>query len=120
MIKRYLLLGAGFVLLLLAFIGAILPVLPTTPFVLLASACFASASPRLYKWLSTTKFFGEFITNYNTNAGVSRKNKVKALVFLYFSLGLSAVLSDLLHVRLILLAVAVGVTIHLVMLKTKP
>ena len=120
MIKRYLLLGAGFVLLLIAFIGAMLPVLPTTPFVLLASACFASASPRLYQWLANTKFFGEFITNYKTDAGVSSKNKVTALGFLYLSLGLSAVLADLLHVRLILLAVAIGVTIHLLMLKTKP
>ena len=120
MMKRYLLLVAGFALLLLAVIGAMLPVLPTTPFVLLASACFASASPKLYQWLASTKFFGEFISNYKTSEGVSRKSKVKALCFLYLSLGISAVVADLLHVRLILLAVAIGVTIHLLMLKTKP
>lgn len=105
--------------LLLGTIGVVIPVLPTTPFVLLASGCFAGGSPTLYSWLANTKYFGEFITNYKTHAGVRKSVKIKALVFLYFMLGLSFFLVKLWYVRVILLVVAAAVTIHILLIKTK-
>lgn len=100
-------------------VGIIIPVLPTTPFVLVASACFACGSPRLYMWLEGTKYFGEFIRSYKTKAGVRKSTKIKALVFLYCTLGLSFYLAPIWHVRVLLLVIAAAVSIHILLIKTK-
>lgn len=104
---------------LLGAVGVLVPVLPTTPFVLLASTCFACGSPRLYTWLEQTKYFGEFIRNYKSKTGVQKSTKIKALLFLYCTLGLSFFLAPSWHLRLLLLVVAVGVSIHIFLIKTK-
>lgn len=117
--KKYIVIAVGFLLLLLGAIGIAIPILPTTPFVILASACFAYSSPKLYDWLAGTKYFGEFITNYKTKAGVRKSVKQKALIFLYCTLGLSFFLVKFWHVRLVLVIVAVAVTVHILLLKTK-
>ena len=61
---KVLLIGVGFLLLGLGAVGVFIPVLPTTPFVLLVATCFGSASPKMYKWLAETRFFGQFVENY--------------------------------------------------------
>lgn len=118
-LKGYLFIALGFLLLLLGAVGVLVPILPTTPFVLLASGCFAYGSPRLSAWLEHSKYFGEFIRNYKTKTGVGKSTKIKALLFLYCTLGLSFFLTSSLHLRLLLLVVAVGVSIHIFMIKTK-
>jgi uncharacterized membrane protein YbaN (DUF454 family) len=118
-IKKTLLIVAGVVSLALGGIGVFLPLLPTTPFVLLAAGCFAGSSPAMHRWLCRSRFFGEYIENYRTNAGVSKSVKVRAIVFLWAGLALSAAAVHKPIVRIILAVVGICVSTHLLMMKTK-
>ena len=118
-IKKALLITAGVFSLVLGGIGVFLPLLPTTPFVLLAAGCFAGSSPDMLRWLCRSRFFGEYIENYRTNAGVSKSVKIRAILFLWAGLGLSAAAVHKPLVRIILAVVGVCVSTHLVMMKTK-
>ena len=118
-VKKTLLIVAGVVSLALGGIGVFLPHLPTTPFVLLAAGCFAGSSPAMHRWLCRSRFFGEYIENYRTNAGVSKSVKIRAILFLWAGLGLSAAAVHKPLVRIILAVVGVCVSTHLVMMKTK-
>ena len=118
-IKKTLLIVAGVVSLTLGGIGVFLPLLPTTPFVLLAAGCFAGSSPAMHRWLCRSRFFGEYIENYRTNAGVSKSVKVRAIVFLWAGLALSAAAVHKPLVRVILAVVGICVSTHLLMMKTK-
>lgn len=111
--------AAGFLFLLLGAIGIAIPVLPTTPFVLLAAGCFAYGNPALYTWLAGTKYFGEFISNYKTKAGVRKSVKIRALIFLYCGLAISFYFAPIWHVRALLLIVAVAVSVHILKMKTR-
>lgn len=117
--KRYLLLILGFFLLGLGALGILLPVLPTTPFVLVAATCFAGSSPVVYKWLVSTRYFGDFIENYRNHTGVPMNVKAVALGFLWGILLLSAFLSANLYITLLLAVVGICVTIHILKLKTR-
>lgn len=118
-IKKILLVLLGILSLVLGGIGVFLPLLPTTPFVLLAAACFAGSSPEMHKRLSNSPFFGEYIENYRTNSGVRRSVKIRALVFLWFGLGMSAALVRQPRIWVVLAVVGICVSTHLLMLKTK-
>ena len=118
-IKKALLITAGVFSLVLGGIGVFLPLLPTTPFVLLAAGCFAGSSPVMHRRLCRSRFFGEYIENYRTNAGVSKSVKIRAILFLWAGLGLSAAAVHKPLVRIILAVVGVCVSTHLVMMKTK-
>ena len=63
----------------LAFLGVALPLLPTTPFLLLAAFAFAKSSPRLHTWLITHKRFGPMIKNWNDHGAISRPTKIVSL-----------------------------------------
>jgi uncharacterized membrane protein YbaN (DUF454 family) len=90
MARLYLVLGFAFVG--LAFAGAVLPVLPTTPFLILAAACFARSSPRLENWLLAHPRFGPALRAWKERGAISWKAKLMALAgtssgFLLFWLG---------------------------------
>jgi uncharacterized membrane protein YbaN (DUF454 family) len=72
---RALWLGLGGLFLALGLLGVVLPVLPTTPFMLLAAACFARSSPRLHRWLLGHPVFGPPIRNWEENGAISRPAK---------------------------------------------
>ena len=72
---RGLWLAAGWLFLGLGLLGVVLPVLPTTPFLLLAAACFARSSPRLHGWLLNHRTFGPPIRNWEENGAISRRAK---------------------------------------------
>lgn len=117
--RKKLLLVAGFLALALGAIGIVLPILPTTPFVLVAASCFASSNPKLYQWLKRTKYLGEYIENYQKKTGVSKTVKRKSLVFLWVMLAASAIIGKSMVLTCILLVVGGAVTVHIKMLKSK-
>lgn len=111
--------SAGFLLLALGAVGVFVPVLPTTPFVLLAAACFGSASPKLYRWLARTRVFGPFIENYRNKNGVPARTKAFALCLLWPLLILSMFLTRKAWVIVLLALVGAAVTAHLLLIKTQ-
>jgi uncharacterized membrane protein YbaN (DUF454 family) len=78
----YLWILIGLLFLLLAIIGVVLPLLPTTPFVILAAACFARSSPRLHGWLLQTELFGPVLRDWENNKCVSQRVKIIAIVMM--------------------------------------
>ncbi len=82
-VKKYLLVSGGLFCVLLAALGVFLPGLPTTPFLLLAAACFARSSPRLHNKLLNNRFFGELIRNWEKNRTVPRRAKLVGLLTLF-------------------------------------
>jgi hypothetical protein len=77
---RGLLWVAGSLALLLGLIGVVLPGLPTTPFILLAAACYAKASPRLHRWLLNHRLTGPMLRDWETHRSLTRRNKTIAVV----------------------------------------
>lgn len=77
---RGLLWAAGSLALLLGLIGVVLPGLPTTPFILLAAACYAKASPRLHRWLLNHRLTGPMLRDWETHRSLTRRNKTIAVV----------------------------------------
>lgn len=116
--KRYLLIISGSLSILLGMIGIVLPILPTTPFLILAAFCFLRSSGRLYNWLIGHKVFGRYIYNYMTYRAVMKRTKIVAMVLLWASLLISILVVDNLHIRLLLLVVGLAVSIHIATLKT--
>lgn len=89
---RGLWLGLGGLFLGLGLLGVVLPVLPTTPFLLLAAGCFARSSPRLHGWLLGHPVFGPPIRNWEENGAISRKAKRLAVGSMAGVLGASVLL----------------------------
>ena len=103
----------------LGILGIFLPLLPTTPFLLLAAACYARSSERFYNWLLNNRWFGHYIRNYLEGKGVPLRVKVLSICFLWITIGYSVVfVVDIFLVRIILILIAVGVTIHILSTRT--
>lgn len=114
---KYLLIALGWVFLGLGTVGLFLPVLPTTPFVLLAAACFLRSSEKLHAWLLSHPRFGSHIADYMEGKGLTQRTKAVAVATLWMSVLASAFLFvPYLLADTILVAVAIGVTIYLLRL----
>lgn len=111
-LKSALLIAFGFLLLSIGAVGLFVPVLPTTPFVLAAAGCF-SGSARLSGWLSKSRLFGDYITNYRERTGLRKRTVVISLVFLWGMLGISVVFIGALWAAILLPCVGVAVTAHI-------
>ena len=111
---------AGTFLLALGAIGIFLPILPTTPFLLLSAACYLRSSERMHKWLLNNRWFGKYIRNYQEGKGIPLKTKILAMTVLWVAILYSAfiVLDEILIAQIALLAIALGVSVHLVRLPT--
>jgi uncharacterized membrane protein YbaN (DUF454 family) len=117
---RYVYLISGVLLVVIGIIGIFLPILPTTIFLILASACFVKGSPRANEWLRNHKFLGAYLKNYQDKSGLTIRAKVLNIAVLWLMILSSAYFfTEELFIRLLLLAIAIGVTIHLLMVKTK-
>jgi uncharacterized membrane protein YbaN (DUF454 family) len=117
--RKWLLTTLGILSVALGMVGVFVPVLPTTPFLLLAAGCFVRSSPRLYNWLIHHKWFGEYIRHYREYRAITLQAKVFTLVLLWSVIGATAFFAvTLWWVRALLAVVAVGVTLHLVNIKT--
>ena len=110
---------AGTITLVLGAIGIVLPILPTTPFLLISLACYLKSSERMTHWMLNNKYFGTYIRNYKEGKGIPMKTKLFAISILWITIGFSGlVLVPILVVQLILFIVATAVTVHLVRLPT--
>jgi uncharacterized membrane protein YbaN (DUF454 family) len=116
-VKRLFFIVFGTFFLMIGFIGIIIPVLPTTPFLLLAAACYIRGSERLHHWLVNNRIFGEFIKNYMEGKGIKQRQKIFALIFLWLMIILSIffIVDDSL-LRIILLIIAITVSFHIIKL----
>jgi len=119
-IKKRLIFIGGFISLILGIIGIAIPILPTTPFLLLASAAFAKSSERFNEWLLNNKLLGAYIKNYREGKGLPLKIKVLTLSLLWITIIISTLfLMDLLWVVIILICIAIAVSIHIILIKPK-
>ncbi len=119
-IIKWALIAAGTILVGLAIIGILLPILPTTPFLLLAAACYARSSDRFYKWLMGNRFFGGYIKNYREGKGIPLKVKAYTISLLWATILVTAYffITDTI-VEILLLAIAVGVTVHVLSIRPR-
>ncbi len=118
-LKRVLLVIAGTFFVGLGIIGIFLPLLPTTPFLLLAAACYAGSSKRFYNWLLNNKWFGNYIKNYREGKGVQLKVKVLTISLLWITIGYSATfVVPVLIGKIVLFLIAIGVTTHILSIRT--
>jgi uncharacterized protein len=118
-VQRVLYLVAGSLSLGLGVLGIPLPLLPTTPFLLLSAWLFARSSERFYLWLINHRYFGTTIRNYRDKGGVKARVKTGAIALLWVTISISAIWAvQLWWVRGVLLVIAIGVTWHIASLKT--
>lgn len=109
----------GIISLGLGILGAFLPVLPTTPLLLLAAALFLRGNRRLYDWLMNHPKLGPYITNFMKHKTIPLRIKVVALTTLWLTLLFCAVfVAEHWVLRLCFIAIAIGVTIHILSYKT--
>lgn len=102
----------------LAILGLFLPLLPTTPFLLLASACLARSSTRMHNWLLQNRLFGDTLRNYENNKAIPLRAKITALVLLWCSMLFSIWTVRHPALKGMLLLIALGVTVFLLRMKT--
>lgn len=119
MIKKYAFTLLGGIFTGLALLGVFLPLLPTTPFLLLAAFFFLRSSEKHYRWLLNHRIFGKYLRNYLNNRSIPGRVKYGVLIVLWLTIALSVIVvleSSLLRICLIVIASAV--TIHILSLKT--
>ncbi len=110
----------GTISLILGIIGIVLPILPTTPFLLLAAACYAKSSKKFYDWLLNNKILGAYIRNYIEGKGMPIKVKIFTISLLWITILISAFLFiQILWVRIVLIIIAIAVTIHIILIRPK-
>ena len=116
---RAILITSGTIFLGLGLIGIFIPILPTTPFLLLAAACYARSSQRFYNWLMNNKWFGNYIKNYREGRGIPLKFKILTISLLWLTIlnSIYFVINNFL-IEMILIIIAIGVTIHILTIKT--
>ena len=123
---RALLLALGSLFVVVGVLGLILPLLPGTVFLLLAASCYAGSSERAHRWLMTNRLFGRYLRNYHEERGATARAKAATIAVLWIGLGVSAWLLGPpawvypAWVYAVLAAVGVGVTAHLLRLRTLP
>jgi len=112
--------AAGTVSLVLGAIGMVLPLLPTTPLLLLALGCYCRSSERMTKWILTNKYFGNYIRRYREGKGIPLKTKIIAIATLWITISYSAffIVNKWWIVQLILFVIATAVSIHIIKLPT--
>lgn len=116
-VKRAFLLIIGLLSLGFGILGIFVPLLPTTPFLLLSAYCFFRSSQNLYKWLLANKFLGHYIHNYIENRAIEPRVKWFTLMLLWGSILTSVFTLDIeMGIKALLLIIAIGVTFHILSL----
>lgn len=102
----------GTVFLGVGLVGVVIPVLPTTPFLLLAAACYGN-TPKLQSKIKNMPFFKEYFKSYEDKTGIPTKTLIISLLFLWSSILISMLLMDSPHIKIFLVFIVVAVTLHL-------
>ena len=103
----------------LGVLGLFFPLLPTTPFLLLAAACYARSSSRFYNWLLSNRWFGRYIRLYREEKRVPLNAKITSISLVWLTITLSVVFAvDSLLARVVLALIALGVTAHILSVST--
>ena len=111
---------SGTLFLVLGIIGIFIPLLPTTPFLLLSAACYARGSKKFYDWLINNKWLGEYIKNYQEGKGIPLTVKILTITLLLITILFSTIIIvSNYFIQIILIIIAIGVTIHILTIKTK-
>jgi len=119
-VKRRLLIGAGTLSTGLGIIGVFIPILPTTPFLLLAAACYMRSSERFYQWLINNRILGDYVRNYIEGRGMPIRIKILTILLLWLTIGLSITFGvQNIAVRIVLICIAIGVTAHICLIKKR-
>jgi uncharacterized protein len=118
-IKKQLMLLLAHLSVLLALIGIFLPILPTTPFLLLAAAIYLKHSKRMYRWLMNHELFGYIIYDYWIHRSVQRRHKIIAWLSLWSGIVFSMYLLANIWINGVLFLIATLVSIHIFKLKTR-
>ena len=101
----------------LGVVGVFVPILPTTPFLLLSSYCFVRSSEKLNNQLLQNRLIGKYLQNYLEHRGIEKTALIKSLLFLWLTLGLAIFFNDNLHLRIFLIFIGIAVSLHLLSLK---
>ncbi len=110
---------SGLILVGVGILGMFLPILPTTIFFILAAWCFARSSERFHIWLHNNRLFGKYLRNYRSGNGMTVNSKIFSIAFLWIGILASAIwATHNLYIRILLIAIAVGVSWHLLAIKT--
>ncbi|MCJ7631654.1 YbaN family protein [Candidatus Bathyarchaeota archaeon] len=118
-LKRGLYFLLGTIFLVLGGVGIILPILPTTPFLLLSLACYYQSSKRMHNWMLHNKWFGSYLRNYTEGKGISLKAKLFTISLLWILICYSVFfVVNIMIVQILLFVIAIGVSIHLIELPT--
>ena len=120
MMKKVLLVIGGCLSLGLGILGIIVPLLPTTPLVLLAAWCFARSSERLSDWLISHPRFGQMILNWQNHRGMQAKHKKKALLLIIASFVISITLAPLMEIKILLVFIGICVMTGVSRIKVIP
>lgn len=116
--KKALLIAAGSLCIVLAVLGVFLPLLPTTPFLLLASACYVRSSERLHGWLMGNRLLGGYIRNFKERRGIPLRAKVVTVAFLWLPLLYSVYRLDILWLELLLVLMGLVWSVLIFRMKT--
>lgn len=119
-IKRALLIATGAVAMVFAILGIVLPLLPATPFLLIASACFVRSSDTLYQRLMSNRIFGTYIRNFREGHGIPLRAKIVTLMILWASLAISIIRVELVVLELALVGSGVIASFFIVRMRTAP
>ncbi|MDR1815359.1 MAG: YbaN family protein [Clostridiales Family XIII bacterium] len=117
--KKILFLTLGFLALGTGAVGVVLPVLPTTPFVLLAAACFGASSPALQQKLERSPFFGDYIRGVRDHVPIPARARAQGIAALWILLSISMLVLREQKITIILLIVGACVTAHLLTIRRK-
>lgn len=117
---RVVLLIAGWICMALGLIGVFVPLLPTTPFLLLAAWCFVRSSPRLYARLKSHPRLGPFLQQWERDHSIPRAAKRRAYVLVTLCFAVSIALVGGLGARLALGGLGLGLLVFLSRLRTSP
>ncbi len=116
---KYIYITIGSLSVALGVLGIFLPILPTTPFLLLAAACYAKSSEKMYNYLMNNNFLGVYIRNYREKRGMTFKTKLTIIILLWVSIVYSiSNLPDYHWLKALLVTIAASVSYHLIVLKT--